>query len=71
MIFSSCVYPYCLLSSFWVLFFTNRYRNYFLSEAKQEVASLQKYAGSRGLKDNLKPWDIPYYRRLQCQAVYG
>ncbi|KAH3862256.1 hypothetical protein DPMN_025222, partial [Dreissena polymorpha] len=54
-----------------VLTMLDRYREHFLPMAKKEVADLQQFAASMGLKEPIKQWDIPYYRRLHCDKLYS
>lgn len=53
-----------------VLTMLDTYRNHFLPIAKQEMTELQTYAGKLGFREDLKQWDIPYYRRLHCENKF-
>ncbi|KAG0442678.1 hypothetical protein HPB47_015642 [Ixodes persulcatus] len=38
--------------------------------AEEEMRSLHEFTAERGFRDKLEPWDVPYWRRKQRQAVF-
>lgn len=54
-----------------VLDMLESYKQRFLPVAKEEVASLSEFAKTKGHTGDMKPWDIPYFRRQQSLSLFG
>lgn len=54
-----------------VLNMLESYKQKFLPVAEEEIKTLTTFAKTKGLQSELKPWDIPYFRRQQSLKEFG
>ncbi len=53
-----------------VLAFLEKMKKSYRPAALKDLENLQKFARDQGLKDDLKPWDVPYYGEKMKESLF-